>query len=154
MCQCHKDINQQEYFLELLSCQSSKWWYLLDHPVCIVTDNALGFWARNCTVIPEYSWVHPFHAVRSCFYFSELVYDSLSFGLWLCLFVVKILPHSALSWNLSSAEILARFSLQDRAMKWHYFCKNHHPGHLDLFPHFLSYLCNHWKDLSQISNVD
>ena len=32
-----------------------------------------------------------------------------------------LLPHSALSWNLSSAENLARFSLQDRATEWHYF---------------------------------
>jgi hypothetical protein len=34
----------------------------------------------------------------------------------------SILPHSALSWNLSLAENLKSLSLQDRATKkWHYF---------------------------------
>jgi hypothetical protein len=45
---------------------------------------------------------------------------------------VCILPHSALSWRISSAKNLASLSLQDRATKWHYYQANppHPPNKL------------------------
>ena len=48
----------------------------------------------------------------------------IEYSIWVAIAArrnLAILPHSALSWNFSLTENLARLILQDSDTKWHYF---------------------------------
>ena len=63
------------------------------------------------------------------------------------------LPHSALSWNFSWAENLESLSLQDGAMKWHYFLKEPTSQPPGLLSFKLNNHSIHWSYLTKIVNL-
>ena len=110
--------------------RNSKKFFIFQLHITYIQDSKLAFENKLLFSILE----HPSgrHSFSSWYNFSKV-----------------LLPHSALSCNFSSAENLARFSLQDRATKWHYYqSASHRTVYIEV-----ESLSNHWSDLNQIWNL-